>query len=164
MKGVITMTKEGKIFVAGSLAFVAGMIALGQYNVDKERKLKEKKLQNEKEYFSKLSPEQVEELETQKIEVKKAEIELKMSEAELKKTVTQYEEQVKAEIEKKTMSSIKDDMRSTFDKWSNSFEDRIDKKVDRVISRIDDLSDKYGGVKQNSSQAPTISVVNAPNS
>ena len=62
------------------------------------------------------------------------------------------------------MTSIHDDMRSTFDDWSSKFENRMENKVDNVITRIDNLSDKYGGVKQASTPvAPTISVVNAPN-
>lgn len=164
------MNKETVIFAGVGVAFVATLIGLDQYNKAKDRQLKEKKLENEKIYFDKLSPEQVELLETQKIDVKSKEIELmkeetelRKSEAELKKTVTQFKEEIENQIRTETKSSIEKDMRNTFDDLAAKFEIRIENKVDNVVSRIDNLSDKYGGVKQQSAAAPSINVVNAPN-
>lgn len=157
------MTRQDTFIIAGiGFALIATSIACSQYNVVKERQLREKKVENDKLYFEKLTPEQVERLEHEKLELKKKEIELRQSEDELKKTVTNFEESIKAEIERKTMTSIHDDIRNTFDTWATKYEDRLDKKIDRVVNRIDDLSDKYGGVKAGSS-APSINVVNAPN-
>lgn len=158
------MTRQDTLIIAGiGFALITTSIACSQYNVVKERQLREKKVENEKLYFEKLTPEQVERLEHEKLELKKKEIELKQSEDELKKTVTNFKETIKAEIERKTMTSIHDDIRETFDNWATKYEDRLDKKIDRVVGRIDDLSDKYGGVKAGSSSAPSINVVNAPN-
>lgn len=156
------MDKEKVIFACVGGAVVIGSIALHQYNTDKERKLKEEKIANEKLYFDKLTPEQVELIETQKLELKSKEIELKKTEAEMKKTITQFKSDIQSEIQRTTNASIEKDMRRTFDDWATKYEDRLDKKIDRVVSRIDDLSDKYGGVKANNA-APSINVVNAPN-
>lgn len=150
------------------LAIGFGLAALGivEYNVVKERKLREKKLENERSYIDKLTPEQVAYLEQDKLAVRRAELELRNTEAELKKTVVTFKTQIQNEIETKTMKSIRDEMRTTFDTWSTKFENRMDNKVDNLITRIDNLSDKYGGVKPASNTAPampSISVVNAPN-
>lgn len=159
----LTMTtKEVWIFVGAGALLTGSVIALHQFNLKKDRALKEKKLENEKIYFDKLSPEQVELIETQKLELKAKEIELKKTQAELKKTVTDFKNDIHDQILEEVTKGIHDDMRDTFDSWSTKFEDRLDKKVDRVVSRIDDLSDKYGGVKATNS-APSINVVNAPN-
>lgn len=169
MKGEITMTKDAWIFTGIGIVSFASLVALNQYNKNRSFKLKEKATENEKIYFEKLSPEQVEALERQKldnkaieIELRKSEAELQKTEAELKKTVTQFKEEIEGKIRKETQAGIEKDMRRIFDDWSGKIEDRLDKKVDRVISRIDDLSDKYGGVKSSSS-TPSINVVNAPN-
>lgn len=157
------MNKETMIFTGLTVgAFVSSLICY-QYNNVKARKLEEKKVENERLYFSKLTPEQVERLEKDKIDLKKAEIELKNTETELKKTVADFKAQVQSEIETKVMTDIHDNMRSTFDEWSAKYENRLDAKVDRVVERIDNLSDKYGGVKSTGQSAPSISVVNAPN-
>ncbi len=156
------ITKEVWIFVGAGVLLTGTAIAISQYNTNKERALKEKKLENEKIYYDKLTPEQVELIETQKLELKSKEIELKKTEAELKKTITQFKNDIQSEIQRTTNANIERDMRHTFDDWATKYEDRLDKKIDRVVSRIDDLSDKYGGVKQQSS-SPSINVVNAPN-
>ena len=156
------MNKEQLIFAGLATGAVAASLACYQYNTVKARKLEEKKVENEKLYFDKLTPEMVKDIEEKKLEVKRAEIALKNTEDELKKTVTDFKAQIQQEVETATMNKIHDDMRETFDTWSSKFETRLDSKVDRVVSRIDDLSDKYGGVKTNNS-VPAISVVNAPN-
>ena len=156
------MNKDAWIFAGLTGGMFTAALACYQYNTVKTRQLDEKKTENEKLYFSKLTPEQVERLEERKLEVKKAQIELKKMEDELKRTVTEFKNDIQSEIEDKAMKAIHDDMRDTFDKWSSKFEDRLDKKVDRVVNRIDDLSDRYGGVKATNS-APSINVVNAPN-
>ncbi len=177
------MSRDGWIFTGITVAFLGSALAISQYNVVKERELKEKnaeeerklrdkKLENEKAYFAKLTPEQVEKLEKDKLEVKKAEAEMekakaeqKKSEAELKETVTNFKKDIQSEIQRTTNENIERDMRRTFDAWAAKYEDRLDKKIDRVVNRIDDLSDKYGGVKTTSSNGimPAINVVNAPN-
>lgn len=133
------------------------------YHGKKIREIEQKKVDNERLYFEKLTPEQVENLEKEKLEIKKSEIELKSKETELKKTVAEFRHNIQQEIESKVMTDIHDDMRDTFDTWSAKFETRLENKIDNVVSRIDNLSDKYGGVKEAGSSAPTISVVNAPN-
>lgn len=153
-----TMTKDMMIITGVAIGMTAISLGCYEYNAIKEQKLKEKKAENERLYFDKLTPEQVENLEKEKLQVRIAEINLKKTEGELKKTVVDFKNEVKEEIK----SSIQEDIRDTFDKWSSKYEDRLDKKVDRVVSRIDDLSDKYGGVKATNA-APSISVVNAPN-
>lgn len=140
-----------------------GVVGVIEYNVVKDRELEEQKLENERIYLGKLTPEQVERLEQDKLAVKKAELELRNSEAELKKTVANFKNQIQNEIETKTMKSIRDEMRTTFDSWAAKFETRMDNKVDNIVTRIDNLSDKYGGVKSTGASAPSISVVNAPN-
>lgn len=164
------MDKDTWIFVGIGVAGAVGLVCLNQYNTDKERKLRRDKIENERLYFEKLSPEQVELIETQKIDLKtkeieleKEEIELRKTEAELKKTVTKFKEEIENEIRSETKKSIDGDMRNTFDNWAAKFEIRIENKVDNVVSRIDSLSDKYGGVKQQAAAAPSINVVNAPN-
>ena len=157
------MNKDSWIIVGLTTGLTAIGIACYEYNTIKERQLQEKKAENEKLYFEKLTPEQVENLEKEKLDIKKAEIELKHSESELKKTVADFKNDIQKEIEKSTMTAIHDDMRSTFDDWSAKFENRLENKIDNVVTRIDNLSDKYGGVKAGSNSAPTISVVNAPN-
>lgn len=156
------MTRDAWIFTGLGVAFFGTIIGLDQYNKNANRKLKEKAIANEELYFSKLTPEQVEKIETQKLEVKSKELELKRTEAELKKTITDFKKDIQSDIQRTTNASIEKDMRRTFDDWATKYEDRLDKKLDRVVSRIDDLSDKYGGVKGNSS-TPSIQVVNAPN-
>lgn len=156
------MNKDAWIVTSIVGGAFAASLACYQYNTVKMRQLEEKKAENEKLYFSKLTPEQVERLEDRKLDIKKAQIELRKTEDELKKTVTEFKNDIQDEIEEKAMKAIHDDMRDTFDKWSTKFEDRLDKKVDRVVNRIDDLSDRYGGVKTNNA-APSINVVNAPN-
>ena len=157
------MNKETWIFagIAGG-AFVSAL-ACYQYNTVKARQIEEKKIENERLYFEKLTPEMVKDLEAEKLQIKKADIALRNTEAELKKTVVDFKNEIQTEVEKTTMTKIHDDMRSTFDGWSSKFENRLDSKVDRVVSRIDDLSDKYGGVKSAGSAVPAINVVNAPN-
>ena len=150
--------KETYIFIGAAFGLAGTMIACSQYNVVKERQLREKKVENEKLYYAKLTPEQVEAIEKKKLEIKNNEIELKKTEAELKKTVDQFKNDIQAAVEEKIMTLIHDDIRDTFDNWAEKYEN----KIDRVVSRIDDLSDKYGGVKGNNS-APSINVVNAPN-
>lgn len=157
------MNRDSWILVGIATGATVASLACYEYNTVKARQLEEKKVENEKLYFSKLTPEQVERLEKDKLEIKRAQIALKNTETELKKTVIDFKNEIQTEIEKETMTKIHDDMRSTFDDWSSKFENRLDSKVDRVISRIDDLSDKYGGVKGAGASAPTISVVNAPN-
>lgn len=146
----------------GTLIF-GSIIALGQYNKEKDRELREKEVENQKLYFGKLTSNQVMELEQDKIELKKVETEYKITKLETEEKVLEFKKIMQDEIQEKAMAAVRDEMRDTFDKWSNKFEDRIDKKVDRVVSRIDDLSDKYGGVKQASASTPSINVVNAPN-
>lgn len=175
------MTKDSIIFV--SLIAGAFCISLGcyEYNKVKGQEIDRKNAENEKIYFEKLTPEQVERLEKEKlevkreaierderlekerIEVKKREIELKMQEAELKKTVADFKNDIQQQVEKETMIKIHDDMRDTFDNWSAKFETRLENKIDNVVTRIDNLSDKYGGVKEINSVTPSINVVNAPN-
>ena len=157
------MNRDSWILVGIASGATLASLACYEYNTIKARQLEEKKAENEKLYFSKLTPEMVKGIEEKKLDLKRAEIELKKTEDELKKTVTDFKNEIQTEIEKETMTKIHDDMRSTFDDWSSKFENRLDSKVDRVISRIDDLSDKYGGVKGTGASAPTISVVNAPN-
>lgn len=140
-----------------------GAVGVIEYNIIKDRELEEQKLENERIYFDKLTPEQVERLEQDKLAVKKAELEMRNSEAELKKTVANFKNQIQNEIETKTMKSIREEMRTTFDSWAAKFETRMDNKVDNIVTRIDNLSDKYGGVKSTGTSAPSISVVNAPN-
>ena len=156
------MNKETWIFVGLAAGAFGASLACYQYNTTKTRQLEEKKAENQRLYFEKLTPEQVEKLEKQKLDIKKAEIELKNTQTELKKTVADFKAQVQSEIETKVMSDIHDNMRNTFDTWSAKFETRLENKVDNVVSRIDNLSDKYGGVKSASS-TPAINVVNAPN-
>lgn len=175
------MTKDGMIF----LGLIAGAfcVSLGcyEYNEMKKRKIEEKNAENESLYFEKLTPEQVERLEKEKLEVKreklehderlekerievrKREIELKMQEAELKKTVSDFKNDIHDDILEKVTKSIHDDMRDTFDNWSAKFETRLENKMDNLNVRIDNLSDKYGGVKETSNVSPSINVVNAPN-
>lgn len=166
------MINKNAIIALGAVsALCATCIGIDQYNHVKERELRAKKIENEKIYFEKLTPEQVESIEKEKLVLKEKEVELKVKEtearkveAELKKTVTQFKKDIQSEIQRTTNDNIERDMRHTFDDWSAKYEDRLDKKIDRVVKRIDDLSDKYGGVKPNgSSSSPTISVVNAPN-
>ena len=165
------MKKEVWIFTGIAVAFLATSIGLSQYNTSKERALREKEAENKKLYYSKLTPEQVEKLEKDKLEVKRAQIELdraiaekNKSELELKKTVTDFKEDITNDLRREVQQNIDKDMRRTFDSWSAKFEDRLDGKVDRVVERIDKLSDKYGGVKEASSNStPSIQVVNAPN-
>lgn len=157
------MNKETLIFTGLTVGAFASALACYEYNTIKARKLEEKKVENEKLYFSKLTPEQVENLEKEKLEIKKEEIALKNTEAELKKTVTDFKNDIQKEVETKAMTAIHDDMRDTFDTWAAKFETRLENKVDNVVTRIDNLSDKYGGVKTGNNSTPTISVVNAPN-
>lgn len=156
------MNKDTILFVLTGAGIVT-VTGTYIYHNHKVREIEQKKVDNERLYFEKLTPEQVERLEKEKLDIKKAEIELQNTEAELKKTVADFKNDIQQQIESDVMTSIHDDMRDTFDTWSAKYENRLDAKVDRVVSRIDDLSDKYGGVKGNSSTAPTISVVNAPN-
>ena len=156
------MNKESWIFVGLAAGVSVASIACYEYNTIKVRQLEEKKVENERLYFSKLTPEQVERLEKEKLDLKKAQIDLKNTEAELKKTVTDFRNDIQKEVETKVMSAIHDDMRDTFDTWSAKFENRLENKIDNVVNRIDNLSDKYGGVKATNS-APAINVVNAPN-
>ena len=63
------MTKD-ILILAGTTAVIFGtVIACDQYNKNKDRALQEKKAENERLYFSKLTPEQVENLEKEKLEV-----------------------------------------------------------------------------------------------
>lgn len=156
------MNKETMIFVGLAIGAFTTSLACYEYNTIKVRKLEEKKVENEKLYFSKLTSEQVERIEKEKLEVKKAEIALKNTEAELKKTVTEYEAEIRESIQNKVMDDIHGDMRNVFDTWSAKFENRLENKIDNVVTRIDNLSDKYGGVKTNGT-TPSINVVNAPN-
>ena len=151
------------IMLGAVAALALGNIALSEYDKKKERDLKDKKLENEKIYFSKLTSDQVQEIELRKIQLEHEKVELKKSETELKKTIENFKKDIQSEIQRTTNDNIERDMRRTFDDWSAKYEDRLDKKIDRVVNRIDDLSDKYGGVKATGSSAPTISVVNAPN-
>lgn len=155
------MKTEVKMLIAGGLSLLAGL-GIIEYNTIQDRKLEEKKAENERIYFSKLSSDQVEALEREKLAVKRAEIDLKNTQAELKKTVTDFKNQIQSEIEDKAMKEIHDDMRETFDKWSSKFETRLENKIDNMVSRIDNLSDKYGGVKESGSSGTSINVVNAP--
>lgn len=164
------MNKEFIIFTLVSGSLIGGALALSQYNTNKDRELREKEIENQKLYFDKLSPEQVEQLEKDKLEVKKAQIELdravaekNRSEAELKKTVTDFKDAITEQIRKEVKQNIEGDMRRTFDDWATKYEVKLDSKVDRVVSRIDTLSDKYGGVKMPTTATPSINVVNAPN-
>ena len=157
------MDKRDIILLSMCGIAMATMCGSSIYHGKKMREIEQKKVDNEKLYFEKLTPEQVENLEKEKLEIKKAEIELKSTEAELKKTVADFKNAIQQEVEKKAMTAIHDDMRDTFDSWSAKFETRLDNKIDNVVSRIDNLSDKYGGVKEAGSAGPTISVVNAPN-
>ena len=157
------MNKETWIFVGIAGGAFASALACYEYNTIKVRKLEERKVENERLYFSKLTSDQVEAIEKKKLEVENNKIELKKTEAELKRTINDFKDDIHDDILEEVTKSIHDDMRETFDNWSSKYEDRLDKKVDRVVSRIDDLSDKYGGVKSTGTSAPTISVVNAPN-
>lgn len=157
------VSKDALIFAGVSVATVTAILGCQQYNVVKERQLKEKKLENDRLYFEKLTPDQVEKLEKEKLDVERQRIELKTKEVELKKTVVDFKNDIQKEIEKSTMTAIHDDMRTTFDEWSAKYENRLDAKVDRVVERIDNLSDKYGGVKASPAAVPAINVVNAPN-
>lgn len=154
------MNTKGILLATG---LVLGAVGIVEYNIIKDRELEEQKLENERIYFEKLTPEEVAYLEQDKLAVKRAELELRNSEAELKKTVANFKNQIQNEIETKTMKSIRDEMRTTFDSWAAKFETRMDNKVDNIVTRIDNLSDKYGGVKSTGTSAPSISVVNAPN-
>lgn len=156
------MVKENIIFLAIGGVAMASVVGIYAYKCHKDTKIAEQKVENEKLYFEKLTPEQVESLEREKLEVKKAAIELKNTEAELKKTVTDFKNDIQQEVEKKAMTAIHDNMRDTFDSWSAKFETRLENKIDNVVTRIDNLSDKYGGVKTAGS-TPSINVVNAPN-
>lgn len=156
------MNKETMIFVGLAVGAFTTSLACYEYNTIKARQLEEKKAENQRLYYSKLTSEQVERIEKEKLDVKKAEIALKNTQEELKKTVTDFKTQVQSEIESKVMTDIHDDMRNTFDTWSSKFENRLENKIDNVVTRIDNLSDKYGGVKTNNS-TPSINVVNAPN-
>ena len=156
------MNKETMMFVGLAAGSFAAALACYEYNTIKARKVEEQKVENEKLYFSNLTPEQVENLEKEKLDIKKAEIELKNTEAEMKKTVVDFKNDIQQEVEKKVMDTIHDDMRDTFDTWSSKFENRLENKIDNVVTRIDNLSDKYGGVKSTGS-TPAINVVNAPN-
>ena len=156
------MNKESWIFVGLAAGVSIASIACYEYNTIKVRQLEEKKVENERLYFSKLTPEQVERLEKEKLDLKKAQIDLKNTEAELKKTVTDFKNDIHDDIFEEVTKSIHDEMRDTFDSWSSKFENRLENKIDNVVTRIDNLSDKYGGVKATNS-APAINVVNAPN-
>ena len=153
------MNKETWIFVGLAAGAFGAALTCYEYNTIKERQLREKKAENDKLYFGKLQPDQVERIERKKLEVDEERIKLKQTEDELKRTVADFKNDILEELRKDSIVS----MRSTFDDWASKYEDRLDKKVDRVVSRIDDLSDKYGGVKQASNTAPSINVVNAPN-
>ncbi len=157
------MNKDQMIFVGIAVGAFGASLACYQYNTTKARQIEEKKVENERLYFSKLTPEQVEAIEKKKLEVQNNKIELKKTEAELKKTITDFKNDIQQEIEKAAMTAIHDDMRNTFDTWSAKFETRLENKIDNVVSRIDNLSDKYGGVKNSGSSVPAINVVNAPN-
>lgn len=157
------MDKRDIILLSMCGAAMVTVCGCSIYHGKKIREIEQKKVDNERLYFEKLTPEQVESIEKEKLEVKKAEIELKSKEAELKKTVTEFRHDIQQEIESKVMGDIHDDMRGTFDTWSAKFETRLENKIDNVVTRIDNLSDKYGGVKEVGSAGPTISVVNAPN-
>lgn len=164
----MAMGRDGYIIFGTVTAVAIGTLVLDQYNKNREHKLNEEKVKNQKAYIEKLTPEQVERLETEKltlkgkeIELKKAEADKRQCEAELKKTVTDFKKDIQSEIQRTTNQNIERDMRRTFDTWAGKYEDRIDKKLDRMTTRIDDLSDKYGGVK--STGTPSINVVNAPN-
>ena len=165
----MTLSSNAKtnIILGSYVSLCLGILGVYTYSKHKQNKLMEKEAEENsrlaKEYIEKLTPEQVERIEMEKIELKKKEVELQLSEAELKKTVADFKTQIQSEIETKVMTDIHDDMRNTFDTWSAKFETRLENKVDNVVSRIDNLSDKYGGVKSAGSSAPTISVVNAPN-
>ena len=150
--------KETYICIGAAMGLAGTMIACSQYNVVKERQLREKKVENEKLYYAKLTSEQVEAIEKKKLEIKNNEIELKKTEAELKKTIEEFKKDIQTAVETETMTRIHDDIRDTFDNWAEKYES----KIDRVVNRIDDLSDKYGGVKAANS-TPSINVVNAPN-
>ena len=156
------MNRDSWILVGIASGATLASLACYEYNTIKARQLEEKKAENEKLYFSKLTPEMVKGIEEKKLDLKRAEIELKKTEDELKKTVADFKDEIHDDILDEVTKSIHDDMRETFDNWATKYEDRLDKKVDRVVNRIDDLSDKYGGVK-NAGAAPSISVVNAPN-
>lgn len=152
----------------GGFIFLLGTYGYHLHKVrefkQQEIQLKAKEVENQKLYFEKLTPEQVERIETEKLEVKKAELELEKTEAELKKTVADFKAEIHDDIETKVMNTIHDDIRETFDNWSTKFENRLENKIDNVVTRIDNLSDKYGGVKEaNGSAGPSINVVNAPN-
>lgn len=157
------MNKDQMIFLGIAVGAFGAALTCYQYNTTKVRQLEEKKVENERLYFSKLTPEQVEAIEKKKLEVQNNKIELKKTEEELKKTVTDFKNDIQKEIETATMTKIHDDMRDTFDTWSAKFETRLENKIDNVVSRIDNLSDKYGGVKNSGSSVPAINVVNAPN-
>lgn len=158
------MNKDQMIFLGIAVGAFGAALTCYQYNTTKVRQLEEKKVENERLYFSKLTPEQVEAIEKKKLEVQNNKIELKKTEAELKKTITDFKNDIQQEVEKTAMTKIHDDMRDTFDNWSAKFETRLENKIDNVVSRIDNLSDKYGGVKNSGSSVPAINVVNAPNS
>ncbi len=149
------------LFIGVTGALTIGAFACDMYNKQKERQLKDKKLENERLYFSKLTPEMVQDIELKKIQLEREKVDLKKTEEELKKTITNFKRDIQSEIQQTTNENIERDMRKTFDKWSANFEDRVDKKLDRMTTRIDDLSDKYGGVKTTGT--PSINVVNAPN-
>lgn len=156
------MNRDSWILVGIASGATLASLACYEYNTIKARQLEEKKAENEKLYFSKLTPEMVKGIEEKKLDLKRAEIELKKTEDELKKTVADFKDEIHDDILDEVTKSIYNDMRETFDNWATKYEDRLDKKVDRVVNRIDDLSDKYGGVK-SAGAAPSISVVNAPN-
>ena len=145
--------------IAGTTALAIGIPV---FLVVRDQNIKKVKLENERLYFEKLTPEMVKALEDEKLKIKAAEIELKNNEAKSKEQVITFKNDIHDDIFEEVMNTIHDEIRDTFDDWSSKYEDRLDKKVDRVVSRIDDLSDKYGGVKSTGA-APSISVVNAPN-
>ena len=155
------------IIVGAYVSLCLGVFGVYTYSKHKHLELDREDTEARKkayeDYISKLTPEQVERIEMEKLVLQEKKVELASAEAELKKTVADFKNEIHNEIEKKVMTDIHDDMRSTFDDWSSKFEDRLDRKVDRVVSRIDDLSDKYGGVKATTAAAPSINVVNAPN-
>lgn len=157
------MTKDTWIFAGLAIGAFCASLACYEYNTIKVRQLNEKKVENQRLYFEKLTPEQVENLEREKLDIEKKKIELKMTEDELKKTVSDFKNQIQQEVEKAAMDKIHDNMRDTFDTWSAKFETRLENKIDNVVTRIDNLSDKYGGVKEAGNSAPSINVVNAPN-
>lgn len=161
------MTRRTFYYILGG-SIAAGTVITGvgihQYNVSKDRSLKER-------YYAKLSSDQVKEIEMKKYEVEQKQIErdialanAEKARADEKKNINNFKAQVTREVTKDIESRIKGDMRSTFDSWHYNYESKIESKLTNMDSRIDKLSDSYGGVKQSNGTAggPTISVVNAP--